>query len=298
MADVRRRRGPATHRPDATSSRSADARRCGWCCSPAAAARARSRRRSSGCRASIVTLAINGYDDGASTGEVRRFLGDALGPSDFRKNASRLATALASLRAGARAAARSTAARRRDAQRRWRGLAAAPGAARPADRELACHRAPPRRARRSPSGCRHFSRSMPAAGRPFDFGDCAVGNLVFAGAYLRARPPLQRRRRRLRRARRPARPASSRTSPTAPNAFLVAIDVDGRVLGSEADIVDATRRNAIDDIFLVRSAARRRRVRGAHGSADRATRPHGSTRARVPTAAQPAPGRTDRARRT
>ena len=38
-----------------------------------------------------LTVAINGYDDGASTGEVRRFLGDALGPSDFRKNASRFA---------------------------------------------------------------------------------------------------------------------------------------------------------------------------------------------------------------
>ena len=34
-----------------------------------------------------LTIAINGYDDGASTGEVRRFLGDSLGPSDFRKNA-------------------------------------------------------------------------------------------------------------------------------------------------------------------------------------------------------------------
>src|SRR6266566_2578673 len=41
-----------------------------------------------------LTLAINGYDDGASTGEVRRFLGDCLGPSDFRKNASRLALVL------------------------------------------------------------------------------------------------------------------------------------------------------------------------------------------------------------
>ena len=41
-----------------------------------------------------LTVAINGYDDGASTGEVRRFLGDALGPSDFRKNASRLARVL------------------------------------------------------------------------------------------------------------------------------------------------------------------------------------------------------------
>ena len=41
-----------------------------------------------------VTLVINGYDDGASTGEVRRFLGDSLGPSDFRKNASRVAAEL------------------------------------------------------------------------------------------------------------------------------------------------------------------------------------------------------------
>ena len=41
-----------------------------------------------------LTLAINGYDDGASTGEVRRFLGNSLGPSDFRKNASTLAATL------------------------------------------------------------------------------------------------------------------------------------------------------------------------------------------------------------
>src|SRR5215213_298914 len=41
-----------------------------------------------------LTVAINGYDDGASTGEVRRFLGDSLGPSDFRKNGSRLSLAL------------------------------------------------------------------------------------------------------------------------------------------------------------------------------------------------------------
>jgi 2-phospho-L-lactate transferase/gluconeogenesis factor (CofD/UPF0052 family) len=43
-----------------------------------------------------LTIAINGYDDGASTGEVRRFLGDSLGPSDFRKNASHLAKRLRS----------------------------------------------------------------------------------------------------------------------------------------------------------------------------------------------------------
>src|SRR5512139_1999159 len=43
-----------------------------------------------------LTLAINGYDDGRSTGEIRRLLGDSLGPSDFRKNAGRLARELGS----------------------------------------------------------------------------------------------------------------------------------------------------------------------------------------------------------
>jgi hypothetical protein len=36
-----------------------------------------------------LTLPINGYDDGLSTGECSRFLGDCLGPSDFRKERAR-----------------------------------------------------------------------------------------------------------------------------------------------------------------------------------------------------------------
>ena len=35
------------------------------------------------------------------------------------------------------------------------------------------------------------------------------------------------------------------------NAYLVAVGAEGRVLGSEAEIVDATARNAIREIFLV-----------------------------------------------
>ena len=37
------------------------------------------------------------------------------------------------------------------------------------------------------------------------------------------------------------------------NAFLVAIDADGRFLGSEEEIVDATRQNRIEDIFLIKA---------------------------------------------
>lgn len=37
-----------------------------------------------------LSLAINGYDDGKSTGKIREFLGNVLGPSDFRKNSINL----------------------------------------------------------------------------------------------------------------------------------------------------------------------------------------------------------------
>ena len=197
---------------------------------------------------SILTLAINGYDDGASTGEVRRFLGDALGPSDFRKNASRLATARAScapalvrlldrrLPDGVTVATVAT-------------LASDLSAATPPDPELASIDAGART--RVASRLQAFLDEHARSGRPFRFDDCAVGNLVFAGAYLLA-------------GRRfndavddyaalvGVRPGVVENVTDGSNAFLVAIDRDGRVLGSEADIVDATQRNAIDDIFLVR----------------------------------------------
>jgi 2-phospho-L-lactate transferase/gluconeogenesis factor (CofD/UPF0052 family) len=194
-----------------------------------------------------LTLAINGYDDGASTGEVRRFLGDALGPSDFRKNASRLATALASCapalvrlldhRFGEDATADTVAALSSDL---CVGV--------PADPELTT--IDPAARSRVAERLQAFLREHVRSGRPFRFADCAVGNLVFAGAYLLA-------------GRRfndavddyaalvGVPPGVIENVTDGSDAFLVAIDRDGRVLGSEADIVDATQRNAIDDIFLV-----------------------------------------------
>src|SRR4051812_48981002 len=37
-----------------------------------------------------LSLLVNAYDDGLSTGALRRFIPDMLGPSDFRKNLSTL----------------------------------------------------------------------------------------------------------------------------------------------------------------------------------------------------------------
>ncbi len=196
-----------------------------------------------------VTIAINGYDDGASTGEVRRFLGDALGPSDFRKNASRIASSLESCAPALvdlldrRLPGASTA---ETIARMAEGLEAPqPGAGSPgagigdeARRGVAAR-------------LRAFVAELGATGRPFRFDDCSVGNLVFAGGYLMAGRAFNAAVDDY--AALVGLPAGLIENVTdGTNAHLVAIGAEGRVLGSEAEIVDATARNAIRDIFLIR----------------------------------------------
>jgi 2-phospho-L-lactate transferase/gluconeogenesis factor (CofD/UPF0052 family) len=195
-----------------------------------------------------LTVAINGYDDGASTGEVRRFLGDALGPSDFRKNASRLATELATCPPALVAFL----------DRRLPDEATADtvlglindlnaASQDPASRDLPVDTRADVAAR-----LERFAAEL-RTGRTFSFRDCSVGNLVFAGTYLL-------RDRRFNAAvddyatlvGLPPGLVENVTDGT--NAHLVALDVDGHVLGREAEIVDATRRNRIRDIYLQRDA--------------------------------------------
>src|SRR3954471_8207379 len=133
-----------------------------------------------------LTIAINGYDDGASTGEVRRFLGDSLGPSDFRKNASRLATELHTCRpalielldwrfpAGASEA---------DARAAFAAVAGDSGADAQYVRALADRIEPAARTRIT-AALRQFADLLAETGDVFNFSDCSLGNLVFAGLYL------------------------------------------------------------------------------------------------------------------
>jgi 2-phospho-L-lactate transferase/gluconeogenesis factor (CofD/UPF0052 family) len=177
-----------------------------------------------------LTLAINGYDDGMSTGEVRRFLGDALGPSDFRKNASHLARVL---RTCADA----------DVELLDRRLPA------PCTRAQALdafrHIGGPVRERLD-----RFASELAATDKPFDFSDCAIGNLAFAGAFLLAG-------RRFNDAvddycallHLPRGLIENVTDGT--DAYLVALDPDDRLLASEAVIVDTSQQNRIKDIYLI-----------------------------------------------
>jgi 2-phospho-L-lactate transferase/gluconeogenesis factor (CofD/UPF0052 family) len=180
-----------------------------------------------------LTIAINGYDDGASTGEVRRFLGDSLGPSDFRKNASRVARETRSCAAGLIEVLDTrlpTPCSREDAFQALEGVAVSGGA----------------RMRQRVDAVRHELES----GRDFEFSDCALGNLIFAGCYLH-------------RGRRfndavddycallglPAGLVENVSDGT--NAFLVALERDRGLLVSEAEIVDAKKQNRISDVFLI-----------------------------------------------
>jgi 2-phospho-L-lactate transferase/gluconeogenesis factor (CofD/UPF0052 family) len=180
-----------------------------------------------------LTIAINGYDDGASTGEIRRFLGDALGPSDFRKNASRIATELGT----------SQPALIELLDRRLPDSAASAELTALAEQAEGPFPAAAERLRR-------FIEELQSSGRAFNFAGCSVGNLVFAGAYL-----LQDR-------------DFNRTvddycglvglSPglienvtDGENVWLVGIDDDGRVLATEEAIVASGHTGHVRDIFLL-----------------------------------------------
>jgi 2-phospho-L-lactate transferase/gluconeogenesis factor (CofD/UPF0052 family) len=200
-----------------------------------------------------VSIVINGYDDGASTGEVRRFLGDALGPSDFRKNAARAARALATAADALidlldcrlpTPCPTDLAEHLADVIASGAGPAAATPIVALAGRLDGTDRAGVVRAITA------FDDERRRTGRRFAFADCAVGNIVFAGLYLLAGRDFNGAVR--------AYAAllgladgliENVTDGT--NAHLAALDAEGVLLGCEAAIVDARRRNRVRSIFLL-----------------------------------------------
>jgi 2-phospho-L-lactate transferase/gluconeogenesis factor (CofD/UPF0052 family) len=180
-----------------------------------------------------LTIAINGYDDGASTGEVRRFLGDSLGPSDFRKNASRVAR---ELRSCPEALLDTLDTRLPVPCSLEQGLQALATVAAANGPEVGARIA--------------AVRAELETGRAFEFSDCAIGNLLFAGSYLL-------RGRRFNDAVDDycgllgLPPGLVENVTDGSNAFLVALEVDRGILVSEAEIVDAKQQNRIAEVFLI-----------------------------------------------
>ena len=200
-----------------------------------------------------VSIVINGYDDGASTGEVRRFLGDALGPSDFRKNARPrrarpgTATDAADRAAGLPAAGAVPGRTRGTARRRDRGGAGRRRRPRSSQCRAGWASADGRRASSAPSTA---SRTSAGAAAARSLRRLRRRQHGLRRAVPPRRPRLQRRRRRLHRLL-GLPPGLIENVTDGTNALLAAVDVDGRAARSEAAIVDARQRNRVRIIFLL-----------------------------------------------
>ncbi|GII05583.1 2-phospho-L-lactate transferase CofD family protein [Planobispora takensis] len=214
-----------------------------------------------------LSVVINGYDNGLSTGALRRYLPGMLGPSDFRKNlllhldgadprqAAMIAILEHRLPPGAT---------RRDLSDLIDALAFPSEGGRQefaACWPLTVHRrfaALPPRARaaivRDLTVFRHRLDSRPDG---LDLADCALGNLVFAGAYLRLGGDFNAAIRSC--AETFESPARLVNVTGGENAFLVALRRDGRILADEADIVAPQDGAAIAGLFLMREPLSPRR---------------------------------------
>ncbi|MCP9952621.1 2-phospho-L-lactate transferase CofD family protein [Actinomadura madurae] len=198
-----------------------------------------------------LTLLINGYDNGMSTGALRRYLPGMLGPSDFRKN---LLLHLDARDPGQAALAAVLEHRLPDGTTP-RDLAEFVGAL-AVDLVEGCHALPrgPRLAIARDLAA--FLDRLGTGARGFDLADCALGNLVFAGAYLRLGEDFNAAVRAC---------AATFGSPVrllnvtgGENAHLAALKEDGRLLADEAEIVAPQDPAPITDLFLLRDPVRDR----------------------------------------
>ncbi len=183
---------------------------------------------------------INAYDDGLSTGELRGFIPGMLGPSDFRKNLANFLhwhsnhqyalTRLLEFRLSETYGEKEIACLKKWATRREPGHDAdLPEDLRPVVREL--ERVGP--AVRGYLAA--FFEYQAAQDQAFHFGDCSLGNLIFAGAYLKNHRNFNAAAAEL------AREFQSQTRllnvTQGENRILVALKEDGEILESEARIV-------------------------------------------------------------
>jgi 2-phospho-L-lactate transferase/gluconeogenesis factor (CofD/UPF0052 family) len=201
-------------------------------------------------------IIINAYDDGHSTGRLRRFLPGMLGPSDVRKNLNRL---MPTVERPQKCLQQISDHRlpvgisRADALTfigciLSRDYASLPAALAPAFPHLVCWQE--RKLCAFLSAFRAYFFEQEALGRTFDFTDCALGNLLFAGCYLEQDCDFNR-----------TIEAFSEFYEVGPevllnitmgeNLFLVAEKENGSVLRNEADIVAAQDEAKIAELFLV-----------------------------------------------
>ncbi len=201
-----------------------------------------------------LSLLVNAYDDGLSTGELRDFIPGMLGPSDFRKNLSYLLDLYSEQqfvleRVIEYRLPKDFGPRHLD---ELNEIVAQQGAREapllPYIREnLGALDAPVRSAVMDFLRIfLTFARKQP---RPFNFVDCSLGNLVFAGAYLKNDRDFNRATEEL--ATLFGSKANLINVTRGENRVLVALKEDGEILAREATIVNAQSASKIVELYLL-----------------------------------------------
>lgn len=138
-----------------------------------------------------VTALLNAYDDGLSTGRLRAYIPGMLGPSDIRKNIGTLMPASEACDQAMKRLLDFRFPEGTTCEDAWASLGSfANGAGQPADNRLAelQESLSIRQSRGIASyltSFRSYETAEHASGQAFDYGDCSIGNLMFAGCYLR-----------------------------------------------------------------------------------------------------------------
>ncbi len=202
-----------------------------------------------------LTILINAYDDGHSTGRLRRFIPGMLGPSDVRKNINRLMPqsderhrALRFL-SDHRLPVGMEHARGMDLTQ---SIANAEWSTQSPDLSAKFEQLSIKQARTFAGFFQTFfeyAAEQAAQGNRFDFTDCALGNILFAGCYLKENRDFNRTVEAFGRFYEIESRLLNITQ--GENLFLIARKQDGGILWSEAEIVSAQNPSKIDDIFLI-----------------------------------------------
>lgn len=210
-------------------------------------------------------ILINAYDDGHSTGRLRRFIPGMLGPSDVRKNINRLMPAAERSQQSLKQVSDfrlPVGIRRDEALALLTDILKGDYRSLPDKLAEAFPRLVNWQSRLLNSFLETFLdyfREQERLGKTFDFTDCALGNLFFAGCYLEQGRDFNR-----------AievfsefyevRPDMLLNITEGENLFLAAAKENGAFLLNEADIVAAQDSAKISELFLIDEATFRTKM--------------------------------------
>jgi 2-phospho-L-lactate transferase/gluconeogenesis factor (CofD/UPF0052 family) len=201
-----------------------------------------------------VNAIINAYDDGLSTGEIRSFIPGMLGPSDFRKNLSNFLHLHSSYQYALNRMLEFRLSQEHQEKeltylKNW-ALEGGGGAAEALPDDLrTVIRELDRMGPRVRDYLKRFFEYQTSQDHAFNFVNCSVGNLVFAGAYLKNRGNFNATAAEL--AREFHSKARLLNVTGGENRILVALKENGEILDCESKIVSPQSPGKIIDLFFL-----------------------------------------------